>query len=59
MFEKYADLNSENIDFDKTVFTIKGKFLGPDCTFYDKKVFGKMVCIPNIAVGSILLISNK
>ncbi len=58
MFEKYAGLNSENIDFDKTAFTVKGKFLGQDCTFYNKETFGKTVCIPNVAVESISLASK-
>lgn len=58
MFEKYAGLNSDTLNFDKATFLIKGEFIGPDCSFYDQAVFGKVVCIPNVAVESIELIGG-
>lgn len=59
VLNKYGGLSEDQIDAEKDIYLVTGKFTGNDCKYYDLSVFNRKICIPQIDVISIKKVGSR
>jgi len=59
VLKKYGGLSEDQIDAEKDIYLVTGKFIGNDCEYYDLSVFNRKICIPQVDVISIKKVGSR